>query len=468
MPASPEHPAIEARLGLWDAVSLVIGIIIGAGIFKFPAEVFKLAPGPVEAIGVWALGGLLALVGAFCFAELASTYPRSGGEYVYLGRAFGPAVSFLFAWAQLAVIRPAGIAVVACIFGDYATRLWNIDVSAAGFIAVLAILGLTGINILGVTLGKNTQNALSIAKLIGLGMIIVAGLVWARPHPAISVRESQPLWFAPAMICVLWTFSGWNEAAYVTAEIKDKHRNVPLALLLGTGIVTIIYLLVNISYLYALGFAHASTTAEPAEDLLAGVPTELAAPAFLVLVMISALSGANGMIFTTARIYSVFGADHHLFSTLSHWSRTLGTPLRALAVQGVLSAAFVGIASIFWEGDKTLLALVECTAAVFWTFFLLTGISLFVLRWRDPHIERPFTAPGYPLLPLMFCGCCAYMVFGSIQYDAGKSLIGFGLVLAGLPLYFIPRKPPTASTLREPVGTYALQRGQSAATPRVG
>jgi amino acid transporter len=446
-----DNPETPARLGLWDAVSLIIGIIIGVGIFETPGRIQ--APGPYAALAVWFVGGLVALIGAFCFAELAAAYPRSGGEYVYLNRAFGPSIGFLFAWAQLAVIRPAGIALLAYIFGDYASRLWHFDTNGVVLLAVLAIVVLTAINVLGVVFGKSTQNVLSLAKLLGLAAIALAAFVWGRPGTAATatVQATDSFWFASAMVLVLWTYAGWHEAAYVTAEVKNKRRYVPLALMLGTGAVTLTYVLLNAAYLWALGFSSLSATKTPATDVARLLPGSIAVPAVLLLVMISALGATNGMIFTTARIFAVFGADHRLFAPLGHWSSRLGTPARALLWQGILSVVYVVIVGLIWASRDSFEGLVGCTAAVFWMFFLLTGIALFVLRYREPHIIRPFRTPGYPILPALFCVCCGYMVLASILFERLASLVGLVIVLAGLPLYFMPKKHvpqrPTPATL---------------------
>lgn len=444
-------PIVVPRLGLWDAVSIIVGIIIGVGIFQNPSPIFKQVPGPWWALGVWALGGLLALLGAFCFAELASTYPRSGGEYVYLTRAYGPWVGFLFGWAQLAIIRPGSIGALAYVVAEYGARLWDfgeLATAAALLMAFVPVLLLTGINILGVTLGKNTQNLLTAAKLLGLVAIVIVGFGWGKPPDTMAPPRTLPLedgWFATAMILVLWAYSGWNEAAYIVAEVKDGRRNIPLALILGTTAVTVIYLTVNSAFLFALGFHGAQAETAPAEVLslaLGGYGDR----AISLLIMVSALGAINGMIFTTARIYSEFGTDHRLFQPLSRWSRRWGTPVRALITQGALSMALlVGISAWVYFDPKLKISdgfekMIEVTAAPFWLFFLLTGISLFVLRERDPDLARPFPVPLFPVVPSVFCLSSACMVYGAVHYKPLESLIGLGILVLGVAFYFLPKK----------------------------
>lgn len=432
------------RLGVWDAVSLIVGIIIGVGIFETPATVFASAPGPWTGLLVWVLGGLFALVGAFCFAELAGSYPHSGGEYVYLTRAFGSLVGYLFAWAQLTVIRPGSIAAVAYVFALYARELFSVgslELSEAGVIAVAAgaVVGLTLVNVLGVELGARTQNLLTIAKLLGLVALIVAGLFGGGDVRTLAPRPAAAWgWgsLATALVFVLWTYAGWHEAAYVASEVRYPRRNVPRALLLGTAAVMVIYLIVNAAYLLELGFAGAQSKTL-AVDLLERAWPGYGGRVMALLIAVSALGALNGMIFTTARIYSVFGADHRLFVPLSRWSRRWGTPVRALLVQGVIALALMAGVWLTGDGSKNSFdVMVELTAAVFWCFFLAAGAALPVLRRRDPDAPRPFRVPGYPLLPLAFCAGCLYMVAGAILAFPERSLIGLGILAAGLPFYF--------------------------------
>ncbi len=448
--------AIPARLGLVDAVCIIVGIIIGVGIFETPAEVFHRAPGPWAALGLWALGGLIALAGALCFAELASTYPRSGGEYVYLSRAYGPTVGFLFGWAQLSVIRPGSIAAVAYIFAVFAARLggWGPDSLAIVGLAVLAIAFLTAINVLGVVLGTRTQNLLTLAKIVGLAAIVLVGFFWAQPSDAapLAPRPDTAWWFAPAMIFILWTYSGWQEACYVAAEVKHNQRNLPRAILWGTLAVTAIYLLVNAACLVGLGFD--SFRSESAtKDFLSLFASPMVQGVMCLLVMISALGGINGMIFTTARIYAEFGADHPPFTKLSRWSRRWGTPVHALVVQGGISLLMVVGVGLIWGSRESFNSLVDGTAAVTWLFFLLTGLALFILRLREPGVFRPFRVPGYPVLPVFFCLSCAFMMGGAIVHAPEKSFLGLAILVLGFVFFVYPKNRRAPVPKESPVLT---------------
>jgi amino acid transporter len=423
---------------LWDTTCLIVGVIIGAGIYQAPTQVFQNVTGPWQALGVWLVGGLLSIAGALCFAELASTYPRSGGDYVYLTRAYGSWVGFFFAWAQLAVIRSGGgIAAVAYVFADYARVLCDFRPESTPFCAATVIAVLTFINILGVNPGKRTQNALTVAKVLGLAGIIVAGFSYAAPRAnSAAAAPSGTASLAIALLFVLYTYDGWNEAAYVVGEVNDWRRNVPRALIVGPLVVMGIYLLVNAALLVGLGFERASSSKAIVADLLALPLGGFGARIMSLLVMISTLGAINGTIFAGSRIYPELGADHPVFAPLNRWNSRLGTPVTSLLAQAAVSIVLVVAVGVIWQSQDGFEMLLKYTSAVFWLFFFLTALALFVLRYKDEGIERPFRVPAYPWLPLLFCGWSGFMLCGSIIYAPKQSLLGLGILLLGLPFYF--------------------------------
>jgi APA family basic amino acid/polyamine antiporter len=469
-----ETQPVQAQLGLWDAVSIIVGIVIGSTIYRSPPLIMSNVSGPWVGLGVWALGGVLSLIGALCYAELASTYPRLGGDYVYLSRAFGPWLGFLFGWAQLAVILTSSIGAMAFVFAEYAVTVWpNFGPSSLFVYAFLAVAVLALMNILGVVLGKWTQNVLTAAKVLGLGAILWAGFQYGQPGAfAASEKPVEGPGIGLAMILVLYAYGGWNDAAFVVAEMRNKRRNIPLALILGTAGVTIIYLAVNAAYLQALGFEGVRQSSAVAADVLARAEplSGFGSKAMSILVMISALGAINGLTFTGSRVYATLGAEHSVFAWLGRWNPQLGSPVWALVTQAVISLAM--IAAVGTEAGQNLIddllrvaglqplpwskyfggfnTLVAGTAPVFWGFFLLTGLSLFALRERDRGIERPFSVPLFPVLPLIFCGTCFYMLYSAIDYAGKLTLIGIIPLLLGLPLYGISRRrvapdePPAA------------------------
>jgi APA family basic amino acid/polyamine antiporter len=459
-PASNSPPA---PLGLWDAVSIIVGIVVGSGIFETPPLILRQVSGPWLALGLWAAGGLLSLLGALCYAELASTYPRCGGDYVYLSRAYAPWVGFLFGWAQMAVILPASIGMMAYVFADYAVRLFGWAPSAGVLCAAGAVAGLTLLNLLGVPFGKGTQNLLSAVKVLGLGGVLATGFFWARHtdwllHPgfATGATGSPQLHVAFALVLVFLTYGGYNDAAYVAAEVRDGRRNIPRALVLGVLAITALYLLVNAAYLTALGFEGARESHAVAADVLAGPLGAGGRTATCLLVMVSALGAVNGLLFAGARVYTSVGADYSVFAWLWAGHRGCGVPPWALLSPALVSlglialvgtdpgrralaaqATWLGLGSLTWDGTGGFETLLRCTAPVFWLFFLLSALSLFLLRWRDQHRPRVFAVPFYPVVPLLFCATCGYMLYSSINYAAQLGLVGAVLLAAGLPLYAV-------------------------------
>jgi basic amino acid/polyamine antiporter, APA family len=466
-PAPPQP--VRARLSLWDTVSVIVGIIIGAAIYEAPPLVFRGAASPWLGLAVWAVTGLLCLIGALCYAELASTYPRLGGDYVYLTRAYGSQVGFLYGWAQLAVIQTGSIGMMAYVFADYAVKLWSLPRESGVAFAFGAVAVLTGLNLLGVMVSKGTQNLLTACKVLGLGGIIVAGLCWGDYHSAL---HGQPLGGEPslvgALVIVFFAYGGWNDAAFVAAEIHDQRRNIPLALVLGTAGVMLIYLLVNVSYLIGLGFEGVQRSDAVAADVLELVLGRWGAQAISLLVMISALGAVNGLIFTSSRVYAALGSEHWIFGALSRWHPRLRSPVWSLLTQAAITLtmiaaigsstgraaldnlfALTGLGTVSWEGRGGFGTLLQCTAPIFWLFFLLTALSLFVLRVKDRGMERSFRVPLFPVVPVIFCATCAYMLYGGIQYAGKLGLVGAVLLLAGVPLYLLSKRG--AAMKRRPV-----------------
>ncbi len=448
-------PENADTLSLWDAISIIIGIVVGAGIYETSPFILKNLGSPVAALVFWSIGGGLSLIGALCYAELATTYPRSGGDYVYLTRAYGRPVGFLFGWAELSCIMTGSIGMMVYIFAQYAGRLWSVAAEYQYLFAGGTVLVLTAVNLLGVSVGKGTQNLLTLAKVLGIGAILFAGLRYGDTARLLEASAAPPQHNYPlALILILYTYGGWNDAAYVAAEQRNHRRNIPLALILGTVLITAIYLLINLAYLLVLGFDDAANAQEIAADVLmrlAGVQGE---KLMCVLVLVSSLGAANGLILTGSRIYSTLGRDHRLFALLSVWNVRWRAPLRSLCAQCAVTLLMVlavgtdrghnaidrllslaGLSPHDWSGRSGFQTLLDCTAPMFWMFFLLTAISLLVLRRKDAGIDRPFRVPGYPFLPIIFCAACAYMLYSAAAYAGWLTLLGMAPVILGLPLY---------------------------------
>ena len=469
--SDPTHSQSEEQgpLSLWDAISLVIGIVIGSTIYKTPGTISSNVSDPWMMLGLWALCGALSFVGALCYAELATTYSRSGGEYNYLTRAFGPWAGFLFGWSQLAIIQTGSIGALSYVFAEYAAEVFQAPKSSVVWFALGAVVGLTLLNMLGVHAGRHTQKLLVLAKLLGLLLLIVAGLTSRAEVSLVATTPiSGPGW-PLAMILVLYAYGGWNDAAFVTAEVRNRSRNIPLALLSGLGLISVVYLLVNLAYLRALGFEGLRQSQRPAADALSAVLGEHAGRAMSLLVMVSALGGLNGLILAVSRVHAAVGADHALFAYLGRWSARTKTPVWSLLAQGLITVVMilavgtrdgrglidgwlqqVGLKPIPWDqyfgGFDTLFA---ASAPIFWLFFLSTGVAYFVLRVIDRNRQRPFKAPWFPLCPLLFCGMSAFGLYSAVNYAAPLLPLIAIPFLAGLPLYWISRLlgKPTAEPI---------------------
>jgi amino acid transporter len=397
-------------------------------------------------LGIWLAGGLLALSGALCYAELATAYPHEGGDYVYQNRAYGSWAGYLFGWSQLVIIRPGDIALMAFIFARYAQTLYAPSKNILPIYAVAAVIVLTIINIIGVKEGKWTQNFLTVIKSAGLLAIIATGLFASVEQPAPALSPDLTIGgLKLALILVLFAFGGWNEMAYVAAEVKKPNRNIVRALLIGTVSVTVLYMLANGAFLHALGQEKMASSQAIAVDTMATVFPEMAARAISILICISALGAVNGLIFTGARISYAMGAEHASFRGLGTWSPRFGTPVWALIVQGCLSLAIVLFAGSFID---TILY----TAPVVWLFFLATGLSVFVLRHKDPQTTRPYKVSGFPAPAIIFCACCVFMLYSSVSYALKEKpvccIIGTCVLLAGVVVYRLTDVRKKPKTLR--------------------
>ena len=418
-------------LDLKDAVALVVGIVVGAGIFKLPALVAGNTGDGLTMMLAWLLGAVISILGALCYAELASSHPNAGGEYHFLERAYGLEVSRLFAWARMTVIASGSIAIFAFVFADYATQLLRLGEHSSPIYAGLLVLVLTAINIVGLSAGKLTQNLLTVVECSGLVLVTVAGFFFAHPEPGASVPLSSHGAFGLAMVFVLLTYGGWNDAAYISAEIKDGERNIVRSLMYGLGIVAALYILVSYAYLVGMGMTGLSKSEAPAADLLQRAWGGTGAALISIIVAVSAITSANATILTGARTNYALGRDWPLFGWLGRWNARTSVPVNAMLVQALIALGLVALGTYTRKGFETM---VEYTAPVFWLFFFLVGMSLFVFRRWEDHSRRPFRVPFYPFTPLIFCGMCIYMLYSSLAYTGQGALFGVVVLAIGAVL----------------------------------
>lgn len=422
--------APKPLLTLSDAVALIVGIVIGTGIFKTPPQVASQAGSEIAVLLLWLAGGVVSIIGALCYAELATTYPNVGGAYYYLKRAFGKKIAFLFAWARLTVIQTGSITLAAFVFGDYASEIFRLGTFSSSIYAAVIITLLTLLNIQGIQQGKWTQNLLTAAQILGLLLVVIVGLTITADATVPPPSTSSGNW-GLAMVFVLLSYGGWNEAAYISAEIKNRQRNIVRSLLWSIGIITAIYVLINLAFLRGLGLANMSNSSAVAADLMRAVWGTPGAIFISILIGICTLGTINATIFTGARTNYALGQDFALFGFMGRWQQLASTPASALIVQAAIALALVLLGTLTRKGFETM---VDYTAPVFWFFFLLSGISLLILRQREPDILRPFCVPFYPLTPLLFCAVCGYLLYSSIVYTNIGALVGVLVVAAGVPV----------------------------------
>lgn len=444
--------ALERRLGPLDAAAIVVSNVIGVGIFTTPAIVATLAPSPGALIAVWIVGGLLALAGAMAYAELAALRPRAGGEYVYLREAFGPVAAFLTGWTSFVAGFSGAVAASAVglaaylgrfvpLLGDAtpiaAVRLWlvTLSISPRSIVAITAIAVLTLVHIRGLGPGRVVQNSLAAIKIAALVVFVVAGFIAGQgsvSHFSEGESVAASGWLL-AFIPVMFSYSGWNAAAYVAEEVRDPQRNVPWALALGTGAVVVLYLAVNALYIFAFTLQEMRTAGIRLGDLAAEQLLGASAGSILAAVSVVIMTGSiSAMVLAGPRVYFAMARDGVFFSAAARVHPTFRTPWVAIAAQGLWSSLLV-VSGTFDQ-------LLTYTGIAVVLFAAIAVLSLFVLRARDRTAARPFSAWGYPWAPALFVLAGAAIVVNAILERPRTTAAGLLIMAAGLPLYYLMRR----------------------------
>ena len=437
----------KATLTVFDAVTIMVGLVVGIGIFRTPSLVAANVETEFAFIAVWVVGGLVTLIGALCYAELSAAQPHAGGEYHFLSRAYGKPLAMLFGWARGSVIQTGAIAGVAFVLGDYAAQLLPLGPYGPALYAAIAIIVFTGVNVIGTIQGKKLQIAMTCTQISAIGAIIAFGLLGAPdapPLPSLTALPEGTAALGLAMIFVLLTYGGWNEAAYLTGELKDAPRNIAKVLLLGTAVLITVYVLTNLALLAVLGLDGLRSSDAVAADMMRSVTGPAGATLVSIAILVAAVSTLNATIFTGARVYYAMARDMTLLPSVGVWNERGKNPANGLILQGIVALALVAIGAATRDGFK---AMVDYTAPVFWGFLLLTGIALFVLRIREPGRTLPYRVPLYPVTPILFCLSCAYMLHASIAYTGISALVGLAVLAAGTPLLLFRRKPAPATAV---------------------
>jgi len=465
--ASPQR-----RLGLLDCVCVMVGIVVGAGLFETTPLVAASVGQLHWLVLVWSLGGLVALLGALCYAELATSFPESGGDYVFLTKAYGRSWGFFFAWCEFWIIRPGNVGMLAYVFGRYAQQVFSLPLENYGMLvyASVAVVALTTLNALGARLGSGTQNALTIIKLVGIVWVILAaasssftddsgevstfgnershgvGVMsenpTATPLDQAEIGDQAEVAGAPAitfsgiylaMIFVLLTYGGWGEMSYVAAEIRAPEKNIARALIVGTSLVILIYLGFNLACWRALGMTRLSESEAVATEVVGAAMGQGSGRLVSLLVALSCLGAINGMLFTGSRVYFAMGADHRTFSWLGAWSSRFDAPVRSLWLQMLVT---VGLILTFGNTDESFEKLVVFTTPVFWFFSCLIAASVMILRRQTRDRNGIFRVWLYPIPPLALGATSVFMLYASLSWAlqniAPQWLWTLAVVLVGI------------------------------------
>jgi len=424
------HLGPQRILSTTDVICLILGLVIGAGIFKAPSIVASHSGSVGDFLSVWVLGGLISIGGALCYAELAASHPHAGGEYHWLARAFGKHMAFFYAWARSTVIITGSIAILAITLGDYLSTILHLGTYSSYLWAMICIVATSALNLMGIRESTRTQNALTVLEILGILAIVYAGFSvnGISSMQDLMARQSSSTEYGLAMVFVLLTFGGWSEVSYLSSEIQDARRGISRALIWGLATVTLLFLLVNLAYLSALGLEGMAASSAVASDVFTLAFGKESAMVFSVIVILSCLNSLNATLIFGSRSSFALGQDFRTFAWLGRWHGS-GNPRNSLILQMLIALAVVGLAILTRQGFETV---VEFTAPVFWSFVLMVGLSLFILRYRQPDLPRPYRVPLYPWLPLSFVAMTAWMLWSSLAYTGLGALVGVAVLAVGL------------------------------------
>ncbi|HEX4573855.1 MAG TPA: amino acid permease [Gemmatimonadales bacterium] len=429
---------LPRRLGLWSAVAVLIGSTIGSGIFRTPAIIAARVPSPWPMLGVWVLGGLLALCGALTYAELAAMFPRSGGVFVYIREGFGRLPAFLFGWTELVLIRASALGAIATPFAEYLLRSLGFDVrlppyaAAVHYVAALAIALTAALNYVWVRWSAVILNLTTSVKYGALVLLVLLAFLSGRGDVAHFTAAAGPVsggLFGLALVSVLWAYDGWGDLSFVGGEVRDPERNLPRALVLGTSGIIAIYLLVNAAYLYLLPLAqvaHSPLVAADAAQLLVG---RVGVGLIALVVMISTFSTLLGSMLTAPRIFFAMADDGLFFRSVARVHPRFQTPSASIVLTGLLGIGFVLARTFEQLADQFVVAI--------FPFYALAAAAVFVLRRRRPEAVRPVRVFGYPAVPLLFV-LASLLILGNalIEHPMGTGL-AFLIILLGIPVYYL-------------------------------
>ena len=433
---------LPRSLGLFSAVAVLIGSTIGSGIFRTPALIARRVPAPVPMLAVWVLGGALALCGALTYAELAAMHPRSGGIYVYVREGFGRLPAFLMGWTEILVIRASALGAIATVFAEYLLRSTGIDPTLPGNarvvhdLAAVAIATTAVFNVVGVRWSALVLNLTTTAKYGALALLVVAAFAighgdfshFAGVAPAAGGTLDAGL-FGLALVSVLWAYDGFADVSFVSGEVRDPRKNVPRALVLGTAAVVVIYLSANAAYLYLMPLAEVARSPLVAADAALLVVGRVGVGLVAVVVMISTFGTLAGSMMTGPRLFFAMADDGLFFRVVARVHPRFKTPWVA-----ILLSAGIGIAYVL---ARTFEQLADTFVLALWPFYALGAAAIFVLRRRRPDADRPVRVWAYPLPPILFLLAAVLILGNALLTDLGGTALAFGVILTGLPAYWV-------------------------------
>ncbi|MDP3920618.1 MAG: amino acid permease [Candidatus Omnitrophota bacterium] len=425
---------LKRRLGFWDSVAINIGIVIGVGIFRTPGEVAKYLDASHIILLAWVAGGVITLLGGLCYAELSSSFPQTGGTYVYLRESYGRLAGFLYGWVEILILRAGSLAGVAYVFADYLVSLFPPLAGASKWIAVAGVVFFTGLNVIGLHYGTRTQAVLSMMKvviLLAMSVLIFrfgsGGSLWTQTGTAGTSSWGTWAGFAPALIPVLWSYGGFHESTFMSGEFKDTRRELPLSLIVSTLAVMALYLLVNVAYLKMVTPSEMAGTTAIASDIFKSLFGPRGQWLIACAILISASGALNSTILTGARIPFALGTDHARVGWLGTIHAGFETPARAFLFNGVWASVLV-----LWGNFESLLFF---TGFVKWLEFILVGASVFILRKRIAAEDR-FLMVGYPLVPLAFTAASVWLCLAVAIHTPMHAFTGLAVIVAGVPVYY--------------------------------
>ncbi|MEO7985702.1 MAG: amino acid permease [Gemmatimonadales bacterium] len=440
---------LPRSLGLWSAIAVLIGSTIGSGIFRVPAAVAGRLGEPGPVMLAWVLGGVIALFGALTYAELAAAMPRSGGVFAYLLEGFGPLPAFLFGWSELTVIRASALGAIATIFAEYLGYFIKLSPEQVRYVAATAVLLVGFINYVGVRNAAGVMNLVTLAKYGALAGLAVLAFTAGDG----SFEHFTPTWqggvglslIGTALISIMWTYDGWADLSFMGGEVKDPARTFPLALILGTSGIVVVYLLINVAYIYLVPLpemAGAKLIAATAADripLLAGIGGAVVS----AIVMISCFGSLNGSMMTGPRIFYAMADRGLFFRVIARISPRFESPSVAIWLATALGVIYVLLNDFQQLADKFILGI--------WPFYALAVAAVFVLRRTRPDMPRPYRTWGYPVVPILFLLASIAMVVNALWTDPVNTGITFAIILVGIPVYFAWRAwKPKETMVAEP------------------